>query len=158
MNSQEISPPRVYGMEVCGNFAASLVVHTRIIKQILCFLVLELACRSPLPSISLFNQIYNHTIDKEIMAIFYTILLSICVALGVSSAPTVDPKTGITFETYRDPKGYYFGIAAPPTPTTDFIGQLVNSAFQIIFNPQTNITRLYPAQQPAMAVSPSAEK
>jgi len=52
-------------------------------------------------------------------------LLALWLALGVLSA-SVDPKTGITFETFSAPNGYRFGIAVPPTPTTDFIGQLVS--------------------------------
>ena len=52
-------------------------------------------------------------------------LLALWFALGVLSA-SLDPKTGITFETFSAPNGYRFGIAVPPTPTSDFIGQLVS--------------------------------
>ncbi|KAH8591065.1 hypothetical protein B0O99DRAFT_598369 [Bisporella sp. PMI_857] len=58
------------------------------------------------------------------MVIISAFLLALCLALQ-SSAATVDPKTGITFETFRATNGYTFGLAVPPTPTTDFIGQLV---------------------------------
>ena len=55
-----------------------------------------------------------------------TFLLALWFALGALSA-SVDPKTGIILETFSAPNGYRFGIAVPPTPTSDFIGQLVSN-------------------------------
>lgn len=55
-------------------------------------------------------------------------LLPCMMALGAaaqgSTGPYVEPKTGITFQTYIDPTGLAFGIALPETPSRDFVGLL----------------------------------
>jgi len=51
-------------------------------------------------------------------------ILCLGLVLG-ASASTVDPNTGIAFESYTSSKDYTFGIAVPESPGADFIGQLV---------------------------------
>jgi len=80
-----------------------------------------------------------------------TVFLVLWLALGSLSA-SVDPKTGITFETFSAPNGYRFGIAVPPTPTSDFIGQLVSNPIAITSFPLAEKRRLSPRQRRVMEV------
>jgi len=54
--------------------------------------------------------------------------MALSVSAQAATGTYIEPKTGISFETFQDPTGFTFGIALPETPGADFVGLLVGKA------------------------------